>query len=96
MRFLMANSNPAYRRETAEPSTICFVERQGPKAGDFIIKREASISRDHYSLREFPSVAQVSYDSLEIALDIATRLARSAGTDVWHEEDGHFGLIESR
>jgi hypothetical protein len=46
--------------------------------------------------REFPRVAQVSYTSFEVALDIATRYARSAGVDVWHEENGKFTLIESR
>jgi len=34
--------------------------------------------------------------SFEIALDVATRFARHAGIDVWHEEDGRYTLIESK
>jgi hypothetical protein len=33
--------------------------------------------------------------SFEIALDVATRFARHAGIDVWHEENGRYTLIES-
>jgi len=47
-------------------------------------------------VREFAGVAQVSYRSFEVALDVATRYARRAGVDVWHENDGQFTLIESR
>jgi hypothetical protein len=34
--------------------------------------------------------------SFEVAIDVATRFSRSAGTNVFFEEDGEFGLIESR
>jgi hypothetical protein len=72
------------------------LERRTPKKGDIVLKREAGHSGNHYTVREFPGVAQVSYRSFEIALDIATRYGRSARVDVWHEEHGHFTLIESR
>jgi hypothetical protein len=72
------------------------LERRAPKKGDIVLRREAGHSANHYAVGEFSGVAQVSYMSFEIALDIATRYARSAGADVWHEEDGHFTLIESR
>ena len=67
-----------------------------PKAGDIIVTREAANRHDHYAVREFPGVAQVSYRSFEIALDVATRFARAAGSNAWHEENGRFTLIESR
>ena len=67
-----------------------------PRAGDIIVRREASNPHDHYSVREFPRVAQVSYVSFEIALTIATGFARHARSDVWHEDGGRFTLIESR
>jgi hypothetical protein len=67
-----------------------------PRAGDIVIRREASNPRAHYSVRAFPGVAQVSYPSFEIALTVSTRFARHAGGDVWHEEEGRFTLIESR
>jgi hypothetical protein len=72
------------------------VERDVPKAGDIIVTREAANPHDHYAVREFPRVAQVSYRSFEIALDVATRFARAAGSNAWHEENGRFTLIESR
>jgi hypothetical protein len=72
------------------------LERRTPKKGDIAIRREVGDGRHHYAVREFPSDAQVFYTSFEIALDIATRYARSAGVDVWYEEDLHFTLIESR
>lgn len=72
------------------------MQSDAPRAGDLIIRREASNPHDHYSIRVFSRVAQVSYVSFEIALNVATRFARQAGNDVWHEEDGRFTLIESR
>jgi hypothetical protein len=72
------------------------VERDVPKAGDIIVTRDAGNPHDHYAVREFPGVAQVSYRSFEIALDVATRFARAAGSNAWHEENGRFTLIESR
>ena len=88
--------HPAYRRALTKQSTIRRVECRAPKAGDIIIRREASNPHDHHSVREFPGVAQVSYVSFEIALTVATRFARHARSDVWHEEGGRFTLIESR
>ena len=81
---------------TGAGSRSAFVEPHAPEAGDIIVRREASNPRDRYSLREFPGVAQVCYVSFETALTIATRFARHAGTDVWHEECGRFTLVESR
>jgi len=72
------------------------VEPHVPKAGDIVIRREASNPRAHYSVCAFPGVAQVSYPSFEIALTVSTRFARHAGGDVWYEEEGRFTLIESR
>jgi hypothetical protein len=72
------------------------VEKRAPKVGDIVIRREASNPYDHFSVREFPGAAQVSYVAFDIALNIATRFARHAGSDVWHEDDGRFTLIESR
>jgi hypothetical protein len=40
-------------------------------------------------------MAQVSYASFEVALEVAQRFARSAGTFVWQEEDGEYRLVES-
>jgi len=67
-----------------------------PRAGDIVVRREVRNPHDRYAVLEFPGLAQVSYLSFEKALDIATRFARHSGSDVWHEEDGHFTLIESR
>jgi len=64
--------------------------------GHIVITREAGIHGDHYSVRTYPGLAQVSYPSFEMALDVSTRLERSAGVWVWHEENGRFTLIESR
>jgi hypothetical protein len=72
------------------------VEGQAPTPGDVIIRREADNPHVRYSVREFPGVRQVSYTSFEVALDIATRFARSAGTTLWYEQEGQLGLIESR
>ena len=72
------------------------MECHAPRAGDVVIRREAGRPRDHYSIRAFPGRPQVSYMSFEVALDVATRFARSAGTNVLFEEDGQFGLVESR
>jgi len=72
------------------------VRRHAPKSGDIILRREAGNPHAHYAVREFPGLAQVSYRSFEMALDVATRFARAAGTDAWHEEDGRFTLIEAR
>lgn len=72
------------------------MEPHAPKAGDIIVSREAGNPHDHYAVREFPGLAQVSYRSFEVALDVATRFARAAGGDAWHEEDGRFTRIESR
>jgi hypothetical protein len=51
---------------------------------------------DHYTVLVFPGFAQVSYRSFESALKVASRFARHAGINAWHEEDGRFTLIESR
>jgi hypothetical protein len=64
--------------------------------GDVIIRREATNPHVRYSVREFPGVAQVSYTSFEVALDVVTRFARSAAVTVWYEQEGQLGLIESR
>jgi hypothetical protein len=72
------------------------LERRAPKKGDIVVGREVVNGRRHYAVREFPREPWVLYTSFEIALDVATRYGRSAGVDVWHEEDGHFTLIESR
>jgi len=72
------------------------VEREAPKPGDIVIRREPDYPPLHYSVRDFPRLAQVSYASFEMALDVATRLARLAGTSVWYEQEGRYGLIESR
>jgi hypothetical protein len=72
------------------------LERHAPKPGDIIVRREAGNPHEHYSVREFPGLAQVTYRSFQTALDVAARFARSAGTNVWHEEGDRFGLIESR
>jgi hypothetical protein len=71
------------------------LERRTPRKGDIVIRREGN-GGHHYAVREFPGDAQVLYTSFEIALDVATRYGRSARVDVFHEEDGHFTLIESR
>lgn len=67
-----------------------------PKAGDIVVRREASNAHDRFSIRELPGAPQISYVSFEIALDVATRFARHAGIDVWHEEGGGYTLIESK
>ena len=72
------------------------VERRTPKAGDVVIRREAGNPGHRYSISEFPGAPQLSYMSFEIALDVATGFARSAGVTVWYEEEGQCGLIESR
>lgn len=72
------------------------MEHRAPKAGDIAVRREASNPHVRYSIRELPGAPQVSYLSFEIALDVATRFARHAGIDVWHEEDGRYTLIESK
>jgi hypothetical protein len=72
------------------------LERRTPKKGDIVVRREVGNGGHHYAVREVPGDAQVLYTSFEIALDVATRYGRSAGVDVWHEEDGLFTLIESR
>jgi hypothetical protein len=72
------------------------LERRTPKKGDIVIGREVGNEGPRYAVREFPGDAQVLYASFEIAIDVATRYGRSARVDVWHEEDGHFTLIESR
>ena len=72
------------------------MEPHAPGAGDIVVRREASSPHNRYSVREFPGVAQVCYVSFETALTVATRFARHAGRDVWHEEGGRFTLIESR
>lgn len=71
------------------------MERRAPRARDIVIRREASNPHDRYSIRELPGAPQISYVSFEIALDVATRFARHAGIDVWHEENGRYTLIES-
>lgn len=68
---------------------------QTPPAGDIVIRREAGNPGNHYSVREYPGLAQVTYASLEIALEIARRFARTTGTHVWLETDGQFSLLES-
>lgn len=68
------------------------MECYAPKAGDIIIRREVG----KCWVQQFPGLPQVSYKSFDLALDVATRFARSAGTDVFFEQDGQFGLIESR
>lgn len=72
------------------------MQSHAPRAGDIIIRRESGNPHDHYSVREFPGVAQVCYVSFEIALNVATRFGQSVGTSVWHEDYGRFSLIESR
>jgi len=72
------------------------LERRTPKKGDIVVRREVGDGGHHYAVRAFPGDAQVLYRSFEIALDVATRYGRSARVDVWHEEGGHFTLIESR
>lgn len=71
------------------------MEVPGPRTGDIILRREPGGPLNHYSIREFPGLAQVSYSSFAMALDAATRYARSAGTDVLYEESGRYDLIES-
>jgi hypothetical protein len=71
------------------------VECHAPSAGDIIIRPEGK-PHNHYSVREFPGLAQVSCGSFQLALDVAARFARSAGTNVLYEEEGQFGLLESR
>ena len=71
------------------------MECHAPRAGDITIRPEGN-PHNHYSVREFPGFAQVSYGSFQLALDVATRFARSAGTNVLYEEEGQFGLLESR
>jgi hypothetical protein len=63
--------------------------------GDIVVRREAGNPHDRYSIRELPGAPQVSYVSFETALDVATRFARHAGIDVWHEENGQYTLLES-
>jgi hypothetical protein len=72
------------------------VEFHTPRAGDIVIRQEAGNPHNRYAILEFPGLAQVSYGLFETALGVATRFARHAGSDVWHEEDGRFTLIESR
>ena len=72
------------------------MERRAPKKGDIVIRREVGNGAPHYAVRQFPGDSCVLYTSFEIALDVATRYGRSAGVDIWHEEDGRFTLIESR
>jgi hypothetical protein len=75
--------------------TICRVECHAPRVGDIIIRPEGN-PHNHYSVREFPGLAQVSYGSFQLAFDIAIRFARSVGTNVLYEEEGRFDLLESR
>jgi hypothetical protein len=72
------------------------VEGDTPAPGDVIVRREAGNPCVRYSVREFPGVPQVSYAAFEVALDVATRFARSAGTTLWYEQGDRLGLIESR
>jgi len=72
------------------------VECRTPRAGDIVIRREAGHPHDRYAVLEFPGLAQVSCTSFEAALGVATRFARSTGSDVWHEENGRHILIEAR
>ena len=66
----------------------------GPKIGDVIIRREPGNPGDHYSVREFPGVAQVSYGSLPVALEVAARLAGESARGVWCKEDGRYARVE--
>jgi hypothetical protein len=66
-----------------------------PNAGDIVIRRETGNPREHYSIREHPGVAQVSYASLETALAVAKGFAQKTRTQVWFEQDGQLTLAES-
>ena len=65
-------------------------------AGDVVIRREAGNPQFRYSISACPGAPQVLCGSFEVALDVATRFARSIGTTVWFEQEGQCGLIESR
>jgi len=65
-------------------------------AGDVVIRRETEQVPHWYSISRFPGASQLSYRTFEIALDVATRFARSTGAAVWYEDEHHCGLIESR
>jgi len=64
------------------------LDRCAPKTGDIAIRPEADASGKQYAVCELSGVVQVSYSSFAMALDVATRYARSAGLDVCYEENG--------
>jgi hypothetical protein len=61
-----------------------------PRAGDVVLKHEASSSGSNYSVRQVPGATQVLCTSRERAFTFATTFAERHHVTIWEEQDGAY------
>lgn len=68
-----------------DAATVRADLQASPLKGDVIVTREAD-AMSHYSIRQLPATAQIGSSSLDDAVQIARRFARSHGADLWYDD----------